>query len=128
MYKRFADIFKTDNRIFGLDLLRFAAIVLVVLGHARWMTATFPRPLRAILHGSGILGVELFFVLSGFLIGGILLKQFEKNNFALDFNAVKNLGIRLWFSTLPTYYLILMVYVMFYFLDIPANLMAFQKK
>lgn len=122
MYKRFADIFKTDNRIFGLDLLRFAAIVLVVLGHSRWMTTTFPKPLRAILHGSGILGVELFFVLSGFLIGGILLKQFEKNNFSLDFNAVKTFWIRRWFRTLPAYYLILMVYVMFYFLERPANL------
>jgi len=122
MFKQFSDIFKTDKRIFGLDLLRFAAIVLVVLGHSRWMTATFPMPLRVVLHGSGILGVELFFVLSGFLIGGILLKQFEKNNFSFDFSAVKNFWIRRWFRTLPAYYLILMVYILFYFLNRPDSL------
>lgn len=116
MYKRFADIFKTENRIFGLDLLRFVAIVLVVMGHSRWMIeATFPKPLKALLHGSGILGVELFFVLSGYLIGGILLKQFQKNNFSLSFQGIKFFWMRRWLRTLPNYYLILLVYFIVYY-------------
>lgn len=40
--------------------MRFIAIILVVFGHVRWMTKGFPAPIRALLHGSGILGVELF--------------------------------------------------------------------
>jgi peptidoglycan/LPS O-acetylase OafA/YrhL len=119
MIKRFTAIFKTEDRIFGLDLMRFFAIILVILGHSRWMTASFPKPLRAVLYGSGILGVELFFVLSGFLIGGILLKQFEKNNYSLSFGDIKNFWMRRWLRTLPNYYFILLVYIALYFNEIP---------
>lgn len=122
MNKKFTELFRTDNRIFGLDVLRFIAIILVVLGHSRWMTETFPKPLKMLLHGSGILGVELFFVLSGFLIGGILLKQYEKNNFSLNFSQIKHFWIRRWFRTLPAYYLILLVYVVYYFQVKPDSL------
>jgi peptidoglycan/LPS O-acetylase OafA/YrhL len=122
MLKRFSAIFETKDRVFGLDLLRFIAIVLVVMGHVRWMTKGFPAPIRALLHGSGILGVELFFVLSGFLIGGILLKQFEKNNHSLDFHSIKNFWARRWFRTLPNYYFILLVYIVVYFADKPDGL------
>lgn len=89
MLKRINEKFRTDNRIFGLDLMRFIAIMLVVMAHRRWMIEALPRPVKMIFSGSDILGVELFFVLSGFLIGGILLKQYEKNNFSLDFNEIK---------------------------------------
>lgn len=122
MFKRFTGIFKTENRIFGLDLLRFTAIILVVMGHSRWMTASFPQMLRTILYGSGILGVELFFVLSGFLIGAILLKEFEKNGFSLNFPSIKNFYIRRWHRTLPNYYLILLVYILFFFTDKPGSI------
>ena len=52
-------------------------------------------------------GVDIFFVLSGFLIGNILLKTInEKENFS----ALKLLRFwkRRWFRTLPNYYLILL--------------------
>ncbi|MCF8429793.1 MAG: acyltransferase [Bacteroidia bacterium] len=123
MNKKIADIFKTENRIFGLDLLRFVAIVLVVMGHSRWIIdGTFPKPLKAILHGSGILGVELFFVLSGYLIGGILLKQFQKNNFSLNFQGIKTFWIRRWLRTLPNYYLILLVYFIVFYMQKPDSM------
>lgn len=122
MYKRFFSIFETKDRVFGLDLMRFIAIILVVLGHVRWMTKGFPAPIRALLHGSGILGVELFFVLSGFLIGGILLKEFEKNNNSLDFSSIKNFWARRWFRTLPNYYFILLIYILVYFANKPDGL------
>lgn len=122
MLKRFSDIFETSGRVFGLDLLRAIAILLVVLSHSRWMTEGFPKPIRALLHGSGILGVELFFVLSGFLIGGILLKQFEKNGNSLSFSDIKHFWIRRWFRTLPNYFLILLVYIVVYHYDLPATL------
>ena len=52
-------------RIAGLDLLRGVAIGLVMLRHA------FPEPFA----GAGVVGVVMFFALSGFLITGVLLGE-----------------------------------------------------
>ena len=52
----------------------------------------------------GQLGVELFFVLSGFLIGGILATEAERGD--LD---VRQFWIRRWLRTLPNYYLFLVL-------------------
>ncbi|MEZ4907056.1 MAG: acyltransferase [Saprospiraceae bacterium] len=57
-------------------------------------------------------GVELFFVLSGFLIGGILIKQFQ-NSDSLGVRSIGNFWIRRWFRTLPNYYLILIINIIF---------------
>lgn len=122
MKERLKELVNGENRVFGLDLLRFFAIMLVVFGHSRWMTESFPRPLKVLFHGSGILGVELFFVLSGFLIGGILLKSFEKQGFKLSSSEIKQFWIRRWFRTLPNYFLILGVYLLVYWEGRPDNL------
>ena len=55
------------RRIVGLDTLRFVAIVLVVIYHC------FPGVLTG-----GFVAVELFFVLSGFLMGQKLLREYRK--------------------------------------------------
>lgn len=59
-------------RIAGLDGLRGVAIITVVLAHwfQRFRLLPFPLPL--------IDGVELFFVLSGFLITAILLREYDR--------------------------------------------------
>src|SRR6188768_1617067 len=61
-----------QERILGLDVMRAAAIALVVLAHSSHLLSPggasamwFPR----------IDGVDLFFVLSGFLVGGLLLRD-----------------------------------------------------
>jgi len=54
----------------------------------------------------GKIGVEVFFVLSGFLIGGILFREFEKEN---SFASIKRFWIRRWFRILPVYYLFLLI-------------------
>jgi len=62
-----------DRRLFGLDLIRAAAIILVVLAHGTsfpgnpfsWVPAATSR----LGWVSGVVGVEMFFCLSGFLIG-----------------------------------------------------------
>ncbi|MBL0341636.1 MAG: acyltransferase [Bacteroidetes bacterium] len=57
-------------------------------------------------------GVELFFVLSGFLIGTILLKIYKKND-GIDFKEVFSFWKRRWFRTIPNYYLVLILNILF---------------
>lgn len=93
-----------SNRVFGLDLMRALAIIFVVMGHGLMLekvNTNFPW-IRLIN------GVELFFVLSGFLIGGILIKIFQNSN-SFGIREIGNFWIRRWFRTLPNYYLILIL-------------------
>jgi peptidoglycan/LPS O-acetylase OafA/YrhL len=95
-----------SERVFGLDLVRALAIVLVVLGHGKPMLAG--TLLAGFPFFRMIDGVDMFFVLSGFLIGNILLKQLAANG---GFSG-RDLGpfwIRRWFRTLPNYYLVLLL-------------------
>ena len=63
------------NRNFGLDIPRATAIILVLISHSRmFFTADNPNNLK-FLSICGLLGVEIFFVLSGFLIGKILINS-----------------------------------------------------
>jgi peptidoglycan/LPS O-acetylase OafA/YrhL len=93
---------KYDERIFGLDLMRSLAILLVVFIHSDIIVRqTFPHfPEFWVIDG-----VDLFFVLSGFLIGNILIKNFEKSRNSIE--TLTNFLKRRWFRTLPNYYLIL---------------------
>lgn len=94
-----------SNRIYGLDVFRTIAILLVVYVHGKLVA----KDLFAGLPSLPIMdGVELFFVLSGFLIGGILIKTIEREN-GMDLPALGHFWKRRWFRTLPNYYLILMV-------------------
>jgi len=66
-------------RIPSLDGFRALSIVMVMLAHATG-TASFPPRLTKILHFAinGNLGVRIFFVISGFLITTLLLKEEER--------------------------------------------------
>ena len=107
---------EVDNpkRIFGLDFLRALAIILVVLAHTLQIIIPkyFPSYLSALPPYFGIYGVEIFFVLSGFLIGTIIIKNLNETE-EYDFKKIKHFWIRRWFRTLPNYYLIFFIFLLF---------------
>ncbi|MEP2935006.1 MAG: acyltransferase [Gilvibacter sp.] len=94
-----------SKRIFGLDLMRAVAILCVVFSHALWIYPNAQGPLKDLLSLMGVLGVEIFFVLSGFLIGGILYRSMVLKPPTKQ--SIKQFWLRRWFRTLPNYYLIL---------------------
>lgn len=55
------------NRIYGLDTLRSVAIILVLMYH--YVVFVSHEPTFGFLSDIGWAGVDLFFVLSGYLIG-----------------------------------------------------------
>ncbi len=97
------------ERVFGLDIFRAFAILCVLLAHTN-SYYLLRNTARVSTQLFAFIGVETFFVLSGFLIGGILLKLFsgEVKNLSL---AVKNFWVRRWFRTLPNYFLMLLAYI-----------------
>jgi peptidoglycan/LPS O-acetylase OafA/YrhL len=104
---------KQDNRITQLDGLRGLAVLLVIAFHFlnnQYGTTdiTHLNRVEKILMKStyfGWCGVDLFFVLSGFLIGSILLKNRGAENY------FKTFYIRRFFRIVPIYYVLLLIYI-----------------
>ncbi|BDT66797.1 O-acetyltransferase OatA [Comamonadaceae bacterium OS-1] len=86
-----------------LDFCRSIAILLVLLSHGRKI---LPEDFlwREYLRFGGFIGVELFFVLSGYLIGGILIRTNKQEN-----KWINNFYLRRWFRTIPNYYLFILI-------------------
>jgi peptidoglycan/LPS O-acetylase OafA/YrhL len=95
------------HRIFGLDVMRATAICMVVFAHSLYIFKDYNNAYIQFLDIFGFLGVEIFFVLSGFLIGGILFRLFASKEFS--FKDLKQFWMRRWFRTLPLYFLFLLV-------------------
>lgn len=93
-----------DKRSFGLDLLRTFAIAFVLLAH-----------FAKIFESVGFWGVELFFALSGYLIGKIIWKNYSANG-NYSFNLVTNFWKRRWWRTIPNYWLFLLIMIGFQYI------------
>ncbi len=91
-----------QNRNIGLDIIRATAILMVLTSHS-WLIFIAGRYYLSIF---GVIGVELFFILSGFLLGSILFKEFAIAPFS--FKTLKIFWIRRWFRTLPLYFIFLL--------------------
>jgi peptidoglycan/LPS O-acetylase OafA/YrhL len=89
------------ERTASLDQFRVIAITCVMLAHGSLLGMDAFPSLRYVTIIFGVIGVELFFVLSGFLIGRQLLNVGEGKQ------SVTNFWARRWFRTLPNYYLFL---------------------
>ena len=93
------------GRVPSLDGLRALSILLVVVSHAR-TTMGVPLELRrwvSAIPGNGPLGVSIFFVISGFLITHLLVRE-ERTAGRID---VKGFYVRRAFRILPACYALL---------------------
>jgi peptidoglycan/LPS O-acetylase OafA/YrhL len=94
--------FQDRERQPGLDLLRALAIVVVVVYHA----ALFGFKLPGRVDRFGWIGVDLFFVLSGYLIGGQLLAPLARGQRIKLGRFFARRALRI----MPAYFLVLAVY------------------
>ena len=115
------------QRVFGLDVVRAVAILLIMVSHSVLLMAPESDSLWALgARLCGAIVVDVFFVLSGFLIGGLLLRNFENNK--IHWKDLRYFWIRRWFRTLPNYYLILLVNVglgYWVFQNVPSNVWTY---
>lgn len=102
---------KESKRIFGLDFMRAIPILVVLLTHTLWIYPKNNGLISQLLSVFGFLSVEVFFVLSGFLIGKILFNMFV-NEPDFSFHKVLYFLKRRWFRTLPNYYLVLFLNIL----------------
>jgi peptidoglycan/LPS O-acetylase OafA/YrhL len=110
--RRFFRLDLLDNRYPALHGMRALAIVSVVQYHVT-MSLTFARGLPLDREWVGrsmavFFGMDLFFVLSGFLIGSILLHSVESSGSA----HVRRFYLRRAFRTFPPYYFVLTALVL----------------
>lgn len=111
-----------SNRIYGLDILRALAILFVVAGHGAYL---MPAARYKYIYFFIFDGVSIFFVLSGFLIGGILIKILKEN--ILDSKLIINFWIRRWYRTLPNYFLIFIILLLLNYI-FNNNFSVYDKK
>lgn len=102
---------KTDKPIYfpNLNPLRFLAAFIVIIGHIELIKTlydypTFKKDYYFLFPDSG-LAVSFFFVLSGFLITFLLLKEHEKSNTI----SVKKFYLRRFLRIWPLYFFILLL-------------------
>lgn len=98
--RRPVDVSVLRGHMPALDGLRGIAVLLVVLLHFIGNTTPTNRfeSLLVYVFGHGLLGVDLFFVLSGFLITGILYDSWGRPNYYRNFYVRRTLRI------FPLYY------------------------
>lgn len=111
---KFFNLNAGHNRVFGLDLLRFIAIFMVLIGHSKMF---LPVQYKPIFDHILFDGVAIFFVLSGYLIGGILIKQLEKE--PATFGGLLHFWKRRWMRTLPAYLFVLLFLFAFTLIFLP---------
>ncbi len=94
----------------GLDTLRALAIFFVIMEHwgHGFPANTIPNYLLTIFLENGTFGVNLFFVLSGFLITSILLNEKTKLVAGKQLTVIKNFFIRRSLRIFPIYYIVIL--------------------
>ena len=102
------NVSKSVERLNGLDHLRALAIIMVFLYHYQLPYFGYPDWLPEVAK-FGWTGVDLFFVLSGFLISSQLFEQIK----ATHTISLKNFFIKRFFRILPAYWTVVLIYFSF---------------
>ena len=112
------------NKFPSLNGLRAISIIIVILSHLiRFNFYIFQREINWIPIFNGDLGVNVFFVISGFLITSLLLNEEEKYGSV----SIKSFYIRRVLRIFPAYFFLLLVYFLLQllgYLRIPAVVWA----
>ena len=100
------------RRSFGLDCLRGASIVIVLLNHALigFFFSTGRLRFEGVLgavSAFSVIAIEWLFVLSGYLIGAMMIRSFDSG--VSFWSSAKDFWLRRWFRTLPNYYLFVLI-------------------
>jgi peptidoglycan/LPS O-acetylase OafA/YrhL len=107
-------------RMIELDFIRGVSILLVLLHHFNFSSTDFLG-----LSSLGSIGVDMFFVLSGFLVGGLLLKEWRKTKTVDGFRFLKRRAFKIW----PAYYFYVFFAIIFHthpFHSLIGNLLNIQ--
>lgn len=95
------------KRIYGLDIVRAIAILTVLIGHS---LEYYPQIISDIYSKIFFIDcVSIFFVLSGFLMGNILIRSFNKDSVTIK--NMSELLLNRWFRTLPPYIFVLTIII-----------------
>src|ERR1700689_2911940 len=93
------------RRFAWFDFLRCFAIFLVMFPHCRDIAPELPGVISTLftqIHLVGWIGVDLFFVLSGFLVSGLLFDEYDATG-RLD---IRRFFIRRGFKIIPAFYVL----------------------
>jgi|SRR5450830_954751 len=98
------------SRSLGLDCLRSLGIVIVLCNHGLigFFISQGILPFSggvAQLSASAVISIEWLFLLSGYLIGAMMIRSFESGRSWVG--CARDFWLRRWFRTLPNYYLFL---------------------
>jgi len=101
---------KDTDRVFGFDLMISCAICMVLLSQFVWV---YPQNMAIVSHLSSLLhyiGIEIFFVFSGFLMSNNLFPIFNIKNFS--YLSVYKFILKIIIKVLPLYFLILIINIL----------------
>ncbi len=95
---------RADTRWLQLDVLRGIAVLMVIFHHttAEWRNVGVMGPVAYVFRWGGWSGVDLFFVLSGFLIGGLLFREIRRDGSLHVGRFIIRRGFKIW----PAYFVL----------------------
>jgi peptidoglycan/LPS O-acetylase OafA/YrhL len=95
------------GRNYGLDVMRACAAFMVVITHSAHLFEQWIPKVHRIAFFT-LNALELFFTLSGFLIGRILIRQFKERN-DMTISNMMSFWKRRWIRTIPVYWLAILI-------------------
>ncbi len=102
-----SNLLKTTTRNYGLDIVRACAIMFVFIAHGLHL---LPQAAERIVAYFLLDGVSIFFVLSGYLIGGIFIRSYAYKQICL--RDILSFWKRRWLRTIPAYFFVLFVLIL----------------